>query len=118
MMTIEEKLKMYRDKKNFIWHIANLFIKNPSGHSVSDVKYELWHREKDSNHYFNEWVVVYFKGGAKSYHRVSGNSSVANFQAIANLIDGGHYEEEKWYDMQSEIGFRQVDLTKVYLAEV
>lgn len=116
-MTIEEKLKMYRDKKNFIWHVANIFIKNPTGHTVSDITYEVFHKEKNGNHYFNEWIIVHFKGGDTSLCRVSGNSNVANFQAIAELIDGGRYEEKQWYEMQFELEFKKVDLNKLSLTE-
>lgn len=116
-MAIEEKLKMYREKKNFIWHIANLFIKNPTGHTVLDITYEVVHKEMNGNHYFNEWIIVHFKGGATSPCIASGNSNVANFRAIAKLIEGGHYEEKQWYEKQFELGFKKVDLTKLYLTE-
>lgn len=116
-MSIEEKLKMYREKKNFIWHIANLFVKNPAGHTVLDIVYEVWHKEMNGNHYFNEWVIVYFKGGAACPRRVGGNSNVANFRAIAELIEGGYYEEQPWYEKQKELGFKKVTLTKLSLTE-
>lgn len=116
-MSIEEKLKMYREKKNFIWHIANLFVKNPAGHTVLDIVYEVWHKEMNGNHYFNEWVIVYFKGGATCPRRVGGNSNVANFKAIAELIEGGYYEEQPWYEKQKELGFKKVTLTKLSLTE-
>lgn len=119
-MTIEEKLKMYRDKKNFIWHIANTFIKNPAGHSVLNVTYEIWHKEDARfGHQFKEWVIVHYKGGAHSFLRASGNSNIANFQIISDVLDHGNYEATIEYNTyQIAEGYKKVDLTKLVLTEV
>lgn len=119
MMTIEEKLKMYREKKNFVWHIANTFIKNPKGHTVVDITYEVWHKELEHyGHEFVEWVIVHFRGGAHSCRRVTGNSNVAIFQTLGNMVEGGYYEANGMYMRQAEIGYKMVDLTKLFLTEV
>lgn len=117
MMTIEQKLKMYRDKKAFIAGISAVFQNNPAGHSVTAVEYELFHKEVDGNHYFNEWAIVRFDGGGWSPCRISGNSNTANFRAIGEMIDGGYYEEKQWYEKQFEVGFKRVNLAKLCLTE-
>lgn len=117
-MTIEEKLKMYREKKNFVWHVANTFIKNPTGHSVVDVTYEVWHKESDKfGHIFVEWIIVHYKGGATSPRRVSGNSNTANFRVIGEMLDCGYYEDLPMYKDQRDLGYKKVDLTKLFLTE-
>ena len=40
-MTIEEKLKMYREKRQFIYEVSMTFIKVPGGHSIDGVLYEV-----------------------------------------------------------------------------
>ena len=120
MMTIEEKLKMYREKKNFIHDVSMAFIKNPKGHSVDGVVYEVWFTETERGTFFNEWVIVQFAGGAESHRIVTGNSSSANFREVARLIEGGYYEERASYEAQAERGFKKLCLTKVsgYYEEV
>lgn len=114
-MPIEEKLRMYREKKHFIAELANVFVRCPSGHSIGDIYYEVFHKEFNGNHFFNEWIVVCYFGGAKAYCRVNGNSNTANFRAISDLLDGGYYKEEVDYHHQTEAGFKRVNLAKMLL---
>lgn len=118
MMTIEEKLRMYREKKNFIYDISFAFIKNPKGHSVEEITYELLHKKVEDNDYFNEWIIVHFEGGAKSYRYVNCNSNLANFRAIGEIADGGYYGEQGAYERQLANGFKKVDMTKLLLTHV
>ena len=119
-MTIEEKLKMYREKKQFIYNIAMAFVKNPKGHSVTDITYEVWHKELEQfGHCFVEWVIVHYDGGAISPRRVDGNSNTANFRAIGEMLDNGYYEDLFLYkESQIALGYKKVDLTKLLLTEV
>lgn len=110
MMTIEEKLRMYVRKSNFVSCLADAFKKNPAGHTVADITYEVWTKKTDHGQFFEEFVVVHFVGGAKSYRTVNGNSNSANFRAIGALIDGGNYEEERWYDSLKTSGYELVSL--------
>ena len=43
-MPIEERLRMYREKKNFIFGLAKAFSQHPKSHSVQDITYEVWHK--------------------------------------------------------------------------
>lgn len=118
-MTIMEKLKLYREKKNFIWHLANAFIQYPMGHSVRNVTYEVWHKEHELfSHQFIEWLIVHYSGGAKSYLIVTGNSNTANFRAIGEVLDNGCYDNISMYeDQQVSLGYKKIDLTKMTLTE-
>ena len=119
-MTIEEKLKMYREKKQFVYNIAMAFVKSPKGHSIEDITYEVWHKEHEQfGHDFVEWIIVHFDGGAISPIHVSGNSNTANFRAIGKIIDGGYYEDVMRYETtQVELGYKKVDMTKMLLQHV
>lgn len=113
MMTIEERLKMYREKKNFVYDISMAFIKNPKGHSVDGVVYEVWFQENENGTYFSEWIIVKYDGGGWAPRIVSGNSNSANFKNIADLIDGGYYAEKTSYESLPLKGYKKLDLTKM-----
>ena len=114
-MTMEEKLKMYRGKKHFVAELSNVFAKCQSGHTVSCIIYEVFHKEVEGNHYFNEWIIVHYLGGGWCVCRVNGNSNNANYRAIGKLLDGGYYAEDIDYARQTEVGFKKVNLAKMIL---
>ena len=111
MMTIEEKLKMYKGKKAFVDAISKAFETRPAGSSVASVQYEVYKKEinKDVT-YFAEYLVVTFLDGGKSVRAANGNSNTCNFQEIGKLIDGGYYTEVKDYETLSESGFTKVEV--------
>lgn len=119
MMTLEEKLKMYREKKAFVADIDKVFTVNSKGHSIAGISYEVWHKEHEQfGHEFVEWVIVHYNGGAKSYIRATGNSNTANFRAIAEVLDHGNYNEVDVYcERQKAIGFKKINLAKLVLTE-
>lgn len=110
MMTIEEKLKMYREKRQFIYEVSMTFIKVPGGHSVDGVVYEVFFKESDWGIEIAEWVTVQYKGGAEAHKVVSGNSNSANFQVVASMIEGGCYEQNPLYELLELRGFKKLDL--------
>lgn len=109
-MTIEEKLKMYREKRQFIYEVSMTFIKVPGGHSVDGVVYEVFFKESDWGTEITEWVTVQYKGGAEAHKVVSGNSNSANFQVVAGMIEGGCYEQNRTYEQLAERGFKKLEL--------
>ncbi len=109
-MTIAEKIEMYKVKKEFVDGLNDVFVQNPKYHSVKAIKYEVWSKETNGTTYFEEWIVVYFAGGAVSPRRASGNSSIANFKSISCLIDGGYYDEVSDYTELSDRGYEFVVL--------
>lgn len=119
-MTIEEKLKMYREKKKFISDIDKVFTNNSRGHSVFEIAYEVWHKEHEQfGHEFVEWIIVQYHGGGKSYIKATANSNTANFRAIGEVLDHGNYSEIDTYCVrQVELGYKKVDLAKLVLTEV
>ena len=113
-MTIEEKLKMYREKRQFVYEISMTFIKVPKGHSVKDVTYEVFFKESDFGWIdLTEWVTVTYDGGGKAHKCVSGNSNAANFEVVASMIHGGCYDQNFTYDNLADRGYKKLDLNSM-----
>ena len=108
MMTITEKLEMFKEKKTFIENISKAFEAGPKGATVSSINYEAYRKETKDMTYFVEYVIVTFFGGGKSVKCVNGNSNTANFRALGSMLDGGYYDEVFDYDKLTSIGYEKV----------
>ena len=97
-MTIIEKVEMFQEKKLFVDSISKVFERNPKTHTVTSVRYEVYMKEVENNTWFEEWIIVQFKGDSISVRRATGNSNTANFRVVGFLIDGGDYEEVTQYE--------------------
>lgn len=112
-MTIVEKMEMYREKKQFIENVNEVFQTEPrpAGSSVEGITYSVYKKAFSEDRVeYREWVVVHFCGGGKSPRLVSGNSNIANFRLIGEMLDGGYYNEVRDYDTQIERGYERLDL--------
>lgn len=113
-MTIEEKLKMYREKRQFIYEVSMTFIKVPKGHSIKDVTYEVFFKESAEGWTeLTEWITVTYDGGGKAHKCVSGNSNAANFEVVASMIHGGCYDQNLTYEYLDGRGFKKLDLNNI-----
>ena len=110
MMTTEEKLRMYREKRQFIHDISMAFIKNPKGHSVDGIIYTVLFKEDDLGTHFSEWLTMQFMGGAEAHQLITCNSNSANFRAVAGMIEGGCYEQNPDYERLLSLGWKKLDL--------
>jgi hypothetical protein len=112
---MEEKIKMYKEKKAFIDGLSKVFETKPAGSAVDSIKYEVYTKEiaRDENIYRHcvEFVIITFVGGGKSVKVVSGNSNTANFRVLGPMLDGGYYEENSYYDSMVETGYEAIDLS-------
>ena len=98
MLTVEERMHMYRGKKLFIDHISKVFEDEYLQSNVAKVEYEVYCKVVDPETiYYTEFAVVTFVGGGKSVRVISGNSNNTNFQEIGKLINGGYYDELEFY---------------------
>lgn len=113
-MTIEEKLKMYREKRQFVYEISMTFIKVPRGHSVKDVTYEVFLKETEQYTGITEWITVTYDGGGMAHKCVSGNSNAANFEVVASMIHGGCYDQNFTYKDLISNGYKLMDLNQLY----
>ena len=112
-MTIEEKLKMYREKRQFAYELGMTFIKVPSGHAITDVCYEVFFKETSYGTDIAEWLTVTYAGGGKSHRCVTGNSNAANFEVVATVIYGGHYDQNLTYANLADRGYKKLDLNSM-----
>ena len=104
MLTMDQRLEMYRGKKFFINNISKVFELD-SKSNVEKVEYEVYSKAApDGGIWYTEFAVVTFVGGGKSVRVISGNSNNANFREIAKLIDGGYYDELEFYKRAKESG--------------
>ena len=110
MMTVEERVKMYKGKKQFIDNISKAL--GLSNTAVQKVDYVVLTRYNDTFKIdvYYEFVVVTFIGGAKAVKSVGGNSDSANFKEIGKLIGDGYYDEVNYYESLFEEGFTIVNL--------
>ncbi len=110
MMTVEERIKMYKDKKAFIDNLSRAL--ELSSTTVQKAEYVVLTKYNDlfKTDVYNEFIIVTFVGGAQSARSVSGNSDAANLISLASLVEGGYYQEVKYYESLFEEGFTKVDL--------
>lgn len=100
MLTLEQRMHMYKGKKLFIDHISKVFEDEYLKSNVEKVDYEVYSKLSPDGHdtWYTEFVVVTFVGGGKSVRNINGNSNNANFREIGKLIDGGYYDEIPYYE--------------------
>jgi hypothetical protein len=110
-MTLEEKLKMYRDKQRFIENLSGVFQVAPGCASVEGVEYEVYTKQfSDRLSETREWIIVYYSGGGKAMTIVNGNSNAANFVVVGSMLQGGCYDQVRMYQEQEELGYQKVNL--------
>ena len=109
-MTIIEKIEMYREKNRFVEGLSMVFQGRPKGSSINKIVYEVYQKDVDKDTHFEEWLVIFYDGGDYTARNVSGNSNLANFKVIGDLVYGGDYSEKTTYDCLLERGFERVGL--------
>ena len=113
-MTTVERIEMYKEKKQFIENLNEVFCIEPGCASVEGASYEVY--QKDLTGMFEgiteyrEWVVVHYHGGGKAMKLVSGNSNAANMVVIASMLQGGSYDQVQMYEDQEKDGYKRVEL--------
>lgn len=110
-MILEDRMLMYLDKKSFIENLNESFQIAPGCPSVEGVSYELYTKDYGAGRVDErEWVIVHFYGGGKSVRLATGNSNIANFRIVGEMLAGGYYAENATYQKQVEDGYSQVEL--------
>ena len=104
MLTLEQRMHMYKGKKLFIDSISKVFEIEFLNSNVKKVEYEVYSQTSQISDtvFYAEFVVVTFTSGAISVRNISGNSNNANFREIGKLIDGGYYDEIEYYKKVKE----------------
>ena len=110
-MTREEQYKMYLEKKKFIENLNEVFCIEPGCASVEGVSYEIYTKQfSERLSETREWVIIHYTGGGKAMKVVSGNSNAANFVVVGSMLQGGCYEQVRFYEEQEANGYVKVDL--------
>lgn len=77
------------NKKEFVEKVSQAIVGNVP--SIVKVEYEKYYRMDKG--WTQEYIVIYFKGGAISVRNVNVTSCGAIFQEIGRLLFGGYYQE-------------------------
>lgn len=96
--------------ENKIKYIQGLNQVIPTFHSnIKSVEYHVF---KHSDHdWIQEYLVVCYEGGAKSYRNCNGNSFSAIFDELAAILDSGYYAEESRYnEFVRDFVWKRIDL--------
>ena len=110
-MILEDRMLMYLEKKSFIENLNEAFQIVPGCPTVEGVSYELYTKNYGEGKIDErEWVIVHFYGGGKSVRLSTGNSNIANFRVVGEMLSGGYYAENSTYQKQVEDGYSQVEL--------
>ena len=112
-MTMEEKLEMFKEKKQFIENLNEVFQIEPGCPTVEGIRYEVYQKTLDEVLFpgitdFREWIIVHYVGGGWAPKLVSGNSNIANFRMVGSMLQGGCYEEVQMYKELAEHGYSMV----------
>lgn len=79
------------NKKKFVEKVSEAIVGNVP--SIEKVEYEKYYRMDKG--WTQEYIVVYYTGGAIGVRTVNATSCSAIFQEIGKLLCGGYYEELK-----------------------
>jgi hypothetical protein len=109
-MTFEEKVDMWSEKKRFIDAINGVFQTKPAGSTIEKIEYEVYQKEIGGKVRYEEWLILYFEGGAMLATLSTGSSNIANLRTIASYLSGGYYEEVRTYRALLETGWEPVVL--------
>lgn len=109
-MNLEDKLRMFREKKQFIENLGYAFQVRPGCATVEGVEYEVYKKLYIDVPDYREWIIVHYVGGGKAMKIVSGNSNAANFVVIGSMLQGGCYEQVSYYREQEANGYERVVL--------
>ena len=101
MLVEKERYDELKGKKNFVYELS-LAFQDPDVQRRTTVDFIYYDVFAVEGGYLKEYVVVVFKGGAKSVRNCAGNSLTAIFRAIGQLIDGGYYDEVETYERLKE----------------
>lgn len=110
-MTLEEKLKMYKEKQRFVEALSGVFQTTTHNSTIEGISYEVYHRSLGGRlSESKEYVIVYYTGGAKAPRTVSGYNCTAIYRIIGDLLNGGYYEEVLEFDSLWEAGYERIEL--------
>ena len=113
-MTTVERIEMYKEKKQFIENLNEVFCIEPGCSTVEGVSYEVYQKALTGMFEglidYREWVVVHYHGTGKAMKLVTGNNNAANFVVIGSMLQGGHYDQVQMYEEQEELGYQRVEL--------
>lgn len=91
----EEVLTLLR-KKNFVDGLSYA-LANKCG-SIIELSYEVYEKNNTDQPVVQEYLIVTYFGGTKTYRSLNCDSHSAILSEVAKLANGGYYQEIKDYE--------------------
>ena len=79
------------NKVKFVNELSKVIPKYKTG--IKSIQYRVFKWDEPDSHYYIEFLVVNYDGGAKTVRNCNGNSFSAIFEELARFLDSGYYEE-------------------------
>ena len=95
---IDATKMIYEEKQKQIADLSKVVSKYQR--NVEEVRFELY--EKDPDGWREEFILVIYKGGAFTVLGVNGNSFLANFQAISEVLEHGRYNHDYYEKVKKD----------------
>ena len=111
---MSDELEVFINKKKFVENLNKVFQMEPKCLTIEGISYELFVKNYDDYDdprvEEREWVVIHLLGGGQAVRQVTGNTNVANFREIGNLLTGVYYSDVFKYLKQTDEGYQKVEL--------
>ncbi len=96
---MQERTFIYLDgKAKQIADLSEVIVKCQG--NVKEVRFELY--EKEPEGWYEEFIIVEYKGGAYSALGVNGNSFSANYNAIGEVLNSGRYDHDYYEKVKKD----------------
>ena len=77
-------------------------------------RYDFLKDEFSRNTYYQEYLVITYDGGALGVRSCNGNSFTAIFEELAEMLDGGYYDEvQDLHDCENSELWREASLEEL-----
>lgn len=82
-----------KKKVNFVQELNAAIVKVQE--NVTGIEYRIYQNtERDHENWIEEFLVINYKGGARTVRTCNGNSCSAVLEEIAKYLEHGYYSEE------------------------
>ena len=98
----QKSILVFLEKKDFVNRVSHAVAGQP-GIPITEIRYEVWECPKEPC-WYDEVIVVTYKGGAIAVRTVVSDSNSAILEEIGKLAHGGYYCEVKRYREMVESG--------------
>lgn len=100
MIKVVDFMDCYIEKQAAIKDFGEAIAKHQS--NVDSIEYQLWAKQFETGIGKEEFIIINYRGGARSVLNTSGNSFSANCRAICEYLDHGYYNTSRYDQVSKE----------------